>query len=152
MIYLHSWCLCFNCVLTCLFGGTESCHTYGMYCQGCQKHKVEDKIGEENEAANTSPLFIDEACHQWVLQEIGAIRFHLKMCSYEECVHSMCAFIVQLLHNHPSSAIYNTSNCNCKCDNYNNSNNYNTTATTAPAATTLATTTTITTNITYYKV
>ena len=75
-----------------------------MCCQGCQKHKVEDKIGEENEAANTSPLFIDEACHQWVLQEIGAIRFHLKMCSYEECVHSMCAFIVQLLHNHPSSA------------------------------------------------
>ena len=77
-----------------------------MCCQGCQKHKVEDKIGEENEAANTSPLFIDEACHQWVLQEIGAIRFHLKMCSYEECVHSMFAFIVQLLHNHPSSAIY----------------------------------------------
>ena len=70
----------FNCVLTCLFGGTESCHTYGMCCQGCQKHKVEDKIGEENEAANTSPLFIDEACHQWVLQEIGAIRFRLKMC------------------------------------------------------------------------
>ena len=86
----------FNYVLTCLFGGTESCHTYGIYCQGCQKHKVEDKIGEENEAANTSPLFIDKACHQWVLQEIGAVRFHLKMCranqGYEECVHSLFNF------------------------------------------------------------
>ena len=49
-----------------------------MYSQGHQKQKVEGKVGEEQDAAKTFPLFIDEACHQWMLQEIGAVRLHLK--------------------------------------------------------------------------
>ena len=41
-----------------------------MYSQGHQKHKIEEEAGEENEAAKIFPLFIDQACHQWMLQEV----------------------------------------------------------------------------------
>ena len=69
-----------------------------MYSQGHQKHKVEDKIGEENDAAKTSPLFIDKACHQWVLQEIGAIRLHLKYAGQIKCMENMCIYCANSSH------------------------------------------------------
>ena len=107
-----------------------------MYSQGHQKQKIEGKIGEEHDAAKTSPFFIDEACCQWVLQEIGVIRLHLKYAGQIKGIWRICAFIVQVLHIKCYNSDTSSSNCNsknyddnnsCKSthdnDNYNNYNN-----------------------------
>jgi len=55
-------------VLTCFLQRAEDYKSKG--CQKSQKDEIDEEIPEEDVSAKCGPLVLEEADHQWVLQEL----------------------------------------------------------------------------------